>query len=303
MGGGRRSAAARRDDTAAVRQHLDRVLSSETFRQAARLKRFLTFVVNEATAGRADQLKEYVIGVQVFDRESGFDPRTDPIVRVQARRLRSRLAAYYLDEGLDDELLIDLPKGGYAPTFHTREQPRRSRPAAHIVSQDAVVVLGFEDCSPGRDLGYICEGLRTELIHAITCSEGLRVVSAPLRPPQAAGEGAGDASAVHPALQITGSVRASGRRIRLTAHIIDSPTGSILSSDTHDGSLDDPLEAQEAIAAAVARRLRHDLAGRAGGRRLQRPVENLSARTLYLATVVRARVSFGKHEPPYPGPG
>jgi hypothetical protein len=68
MGGGRRSAA-RRDDTAAVRQHLDRVLSSETFRQAARLKRFLTFVVNEATAGRADQLKEYVIGVPVFDRE------------------------------------------------------------------------------------------------------------------------------------------------------------------------------------------------------------------------------------------
>ena len=76
------------------RQQLDRILASATFRQVDRLKRFLKFVGLEALDGHGDQLKEYVIGVQVFDKDSSFDPRADPIVRVQARRLRARLVRY-----------------------------------------------------------------------------------------------------------------------------------------------------------------------------------------------------------------
>ena len=79
----------------AVREHLDRILASPTFQQGDRLKRFLKFIVLEAVAGRRHQLKEYVIGVQVFGKEDTFDPRTDPIVRVQARRLRAKLVRYY----------------------------------------------------------------------------------------------------------------------------------------------------------------------------------------------------------------
>ena len=86
-------------------QQLERLLASTTFRQVDRLKRFLEFIVSEAIAGRGDQLKEYVIGVQVFDKESSFDPRADPIVRVQARRLRARLLRYYREEGRPDELV------------------------------------------------------------------------------------------------------------------------------------------------------------------------------------------------------
>ena len=70
----------------AAQEQLERVLTSVTFRQVDRLKRFLRFTVTEGLAGRGDQLKEYVIGVQVFDKDSSFDPRADPIVRVQARR-------------------------------------------------------------------------------------------------------------------------------------------------------------------------------------------------------------------------
>src|SRR6185436_1315109 len=102
-------------------QQLERLLASTTFRQVDRLKRFLDFIVNEAIAGRGDQLKEYVIGVQVFDKESSFDPRADPIVRVQARRLRTRLMRYYREEARADELIVELPKGGYAPTFKLHE--------------------------------------------------------------------------------------------------------------------------------------------------------------------------------------
>jgi hypothetical protein len=74
----------------AGRQQLERILASATFRQVDRLKRFLAFIVEEALQGHGDQLKEYVIGVQVFDKDTGFDPRADPIVRVQARPSSAR---------------------------------------------------------------------------------------------------------------------------------------------------------------------------------------------------------------------
>jgi serine/threonine-protein kinase len=268
--------------TRAISDQLERVLASDTFRQAARLKRFLTFVVREAMAGRSDQLKEYVVGVQVFDRETGFDPRTDPIVRVQARRLRSRLAKYYRDEGTQDRLLIDLPKGRYAPLFQQREASSDGRPPAHVVSQNTVAVADIVDCSPGRTVGFVCEGLRAELIHAITRTEGLRVVAAPAQSAHASRDDSRNGATVHPAFVISGSVRTDGRRLRLMAHIIDSPTGTFLSSDSADGTLDDPLAVQEAMATSVARRLQTNIAGRGNGRQLHRPVENLSARNLYL---------------------
>src|SRR5947208_14305330 len=128
-----------------VRQQLDRVLGGPTFQQVDRLKRFLTFITLEAIAARSDQLKEYVIGVQVFGKEQSFDPRTDPIVRVQARRLRARLVRYYREEGQQDEIAIELPKGGYAPLFKRRDPgtaPRRSI-AATLANRNTVAVLPF----------------------------------------------------------------------------------------------------------------------------------------------------------------
>src|SRR5947208_535426 len=161
-----------------VRQQLDRVLGGPTFQQVDRLKRFLTFITLEAIAARSDQLKEYVIGVQVFGKESSFDPRTDPIVRVQARRLRARLARYYREEGQNVDLIIDLPKGGYVPVFKPRETglpPRRSIGAA-LVSRNTVAVLPFADHSPNGDLEYFSKGLRQEIIHRIAKFETLRVL-------------------------------------------------------------------------------------------------------------------------------
>src|SRR5688500_17596539 len=127
----------------AIRQQLDRLLASTTFHQVDRLKRFLSFIVEEAVAGRSDQLKEYVIGVQVFGKEPQFDPRTDPIVRVQARRLRARLVRYYREEGQADDITIELPKGGYAPVFKRRDEtlPHRRSITAALTSRNTVAVL------------------------------------------------------------------------------------------------------------------------------------------------------------------
>ncbi|HVA64274.1 MAG TPA: hypothetical protein VNF74_11160, partial [Terriglobales bacterium] len=79
----------------AVQEQLARISNSVTFRGAGRLRRFLEFIVAETLAGRKEQIKEYVVGVAVFDKPDTFDPRNDPIVRVQARRLRAVLERYY----------------------------------------------------------------------------------------------------------------------------------------------------------------------------------------------------------------
>ncbi|HVY64054.1 MAG TPA: hypothetical protein VHH11_04450 [Gammaproteobacteria bacterium] len=96
---------------------LNRVLGSKVFEAAGRAREFLTFIVDETLAGRGDRLKGYSIAVQVFERPPDFDAQTDPLVRVEAGRLRRRLAEYYQGEGRDDPWRIELPRGGYTPVF------------------------------------------------------------------------------------------------------------------------------------------------------------------------------------------
>src|SRR5208283_4179798 len=103
-----------------VEAELARILASPVFRNAPRHSRFLSFVVHRMLEGRADSVKEYVIGLEVFERAADYDPGSDPIVRAEARRLRSRLSEYYAGPGSNDPIIIDLPKGGYAPVFRQR---------------------------------------------------------------------------------------------------------------------------------------------------------------------------------------
>jgi adenylate cyclase len=100
-----------------VRQQLDRILDSPGFAGSVRLKRFLRYVVEQQLAGEGAKLKEYAIGVEVFDRKEPYDPRLDSIVRVEAGRLRSKLDEYYATEGAADPVRISLPRGSYVPVF------------------------------------------------------------------------------------------------------------------------------------------------------------------------------------------
>src|SRR5690242_8638180 len=93
---------------AEVRAHLEKLLSSHSFKAAKGQSNFLRYVVEEALAGRAESIKEYSIGVEVFGRGPSFDPRISNIVRVEAQRLRSKLAKYYEGEGRQETLRIEL---------------------------------------------------------------------------------------------------------------------------------------------------------------------------------------------------
>lgn len=138
----------------AITAQLDRILASKGLANAGRLSRLLRYVVERTLAGEADQLKEYAVGVEVFDRDDKYDPRLDSIVRVEAGRLRSRLEEYYNGEGATDEVRIVLPRGGYSAQFERRSAPlippvvtesvkpsRSWRPWALAVSATAVVAV------------------------------------------------------------------------------------------------------------------------------------------------------------------
>lgn len=133
-------------DTAEVRAALEHVLASPAFINAGRLSRMLRFVVERTLDGQGDQLKEYLLGVEVFDRPTDYDPRLDSIVRVEARRLRAKLSEYYDAEGARDAVRIRMGKGGYLPTF---ERAHDSPPPSPMPGGDtrrrlapvAVVVL------------------------------------------------------------------------------------------------------------------------------------------------------------------
>ncbi|MFQ5929359.1 MAG: hypothetical protein ACE5MK_06645, partial [Acidobacteriota bacterium] len=108
---------------ASIQTELEKILASEIFARAERLSRFLRFAVEQTIQGHGEQIKEYVLGLEVFDRNESYDPRIDPIVRVEAARLRTKLKEYYEKEGLGDPVLIQLNKGSYVPHFQKQRPP------------------------------------------------------------------------------------------------------------------------------------------------------------------------------------
>jgi adenylate cyclase len=111
------AAAAEAASSAAVRVQLDRIIASSEFAAPERLRRFLEYIVEETLAGRADRIKAYTVGVEVFGRDESFDPQADTVVRIEAGRLRRRLEHYYLSAGQEDLVRIEIPKGAYVPLF------------------------------------------------------------------------------------------------------------------------------------------------------------------------------------------
>lgn len=114
----------------AIRAQLDRIVGSPEFRNSPRLKRFLTFVVEMTLEGKAERIKAYTIAIEALGRGPEFDPQIDPIIRVQAGRLRQALGRYYANAGRNDPVVIEMPRGAYVPSFRGGgvEQPDRQPP-------------------------------------------------------------------------------------------------------------------------------------------------------------------------------
>jgi adenylate cyclase len=295
----------------AVRRQLERVLESASFTGNERRSRFLRFVVEGHLEGRDSELKESVIAMEVFGN-GDYDPKQDSIVRTEAGRLRARLAEYYAGEGSGDAVIIELPKGGYIPSFRQPEAVPQERktyarkfwlPLAlaagaltlvaigwwwvqHKSAPIAIAVLPLDNFSRDPADDYFASGLTDELIRNLGVIEGLEVRSrtssfALKGQPRNVRE-AGRQLAVDYVLE--GSVQRAGRQLRINAQLIRVRDDSALWSGKFDRELADIFAVQEEISLGIVNNLRLKLGQ--GRRRYETSVE---AYDLYL----RARAVEG----------
>jgi TolB-like protein len=167
----------------AIRDELCRILDSTIFIQSNRLSRFLRFTVEMTLEGKAETVKEYLIGTAVYNRNASYHPTEDSIVRTEASRLRRKLKEYYESIGKDDPVLIDYRPGRYVPVF--RQGYRESGEVAktnvgqrRISIEGAVAVLPFLDASRGALSAALAQLITDELIHELVRTSGLPVVAA-----------------------------------------------------------------------------------------------------------------------------
>jgi serine/threonine-protein kinase len=270
----------------AVQQALERLLASPGFRGSERMSRFLRFSVEHALSGDASPLKEYAIGVHVFDRGESFDPRSDTIVRVEARRLRAKLREYYATEGRHDAVVIELSDKGYRVVFRGRARHPLQPIARHwklllagafllavgltawrfassrrTGAADSIVVLPFANLSGGAENEYLSDGLTEEILTTLAAGPTLRVV-ARTSAFQFKGR-SGDVRKIGRELGVArvleGSVRREGTRIRVTAQLINVSDGLHVWSRIYDREGTSLLEIEEEITRAVVDALRIEL--------------------------------------------
>jgi TolB-like protein/Tfp pilus assembly protein PilF len=266
-------------DQSAVRQQLERIIESRPFAQSARRKRFLEFIVNETLAGRADRLKGYSIALEVFDRPETFDPVSDPVVRIEAARVRAKLREYYETDGRDDALHIVLPKGSYVPHVEFRKAvvpdpapeattgpSRNGRRHAALTESPfdgrlSIAVLPFVNMSAHSGNTYLTDGLADTLITELAKISGLRVVS---RQSSFAHRDAGQrlheiASALSVRYLIEGSVHVENERMRISASLIDTASDFSLWAERYERSTHDLFAVQDEVCRSVVRALRVNL--------------------------------------------
>lgn len=261
-----------------VRSQSRRILASSSFSRSERLSRFLRFIVEETIAGRRRELKEYTIGTQVYARGSSFDPTTDTIVRVEARRLRATLQRYYARDGRSDLVWIDVPKGGYEPVFCWKASlPAEPEPTAGLPS---IAVLPFENFGADTNQNGFCDGITDEIIHALAQVEGLRVAA---RTSAYAFKGCHQdvrsiGEALHVSTILEGSVRMEGDQLRITAQLVNIGDGYHLWSHRFDHEMKGAFAIQDEIARTVADVLRLRLGGWQKSELSEVPDQELGAR-------------------------
>ncbi len=295
----------------AIRQSLARVVKSRGFSDSGRLPAFLEYLVERTLSGDTGRLKESVLGVEVFQRDPGYDPRIDPIVRVEARRLRARLEDYYGSHGKDEPLRITLPKGAYRPAFETVSQLPATAPttgrwrilagagaillvviAVSLYSlrkpvsaaPATVAILPFANVGGDPQNDYFSDGLSEEILDRLARLPGLKVVA---RSVMAEFRGqplplSDVAAKVSATVVVEGSVRRQGDRLRVTARLTNPADGAALWSQSYERNIHDVFAIQDEIAQSIANALRVNLRGGESTLSALRATQNIGAYNAYL---------------------
>ena len=234
-----------------VRDQLERILESAQFAQAESARKLLRFVVEETLAGRGSRLKEYTLATEVFGRDASFDPKTNPAVRVEASRLRRRLEHYYLTIGRRDPVLIELPRGTYAPVFqphadvlHIERELAELRGSgqeaaaslAPLPGGPSIVVVPFQTLG-GPD-SVFGDGITVEIVTALSRFRELHLIG---RSTAFRHRGERDIAQLRAELGadyvLTGSVRRAEDRVRVHAELSSGADGGLMWAEEYERRL------------------------------------------------------------------
>ena len=279
-----------------IAAQMARIVRSPIFAKSVRMTALLRYLAEQSLSGTPEKLKEYAIGVDVFKKDTSFDPRLDTTVRTEARRLRAKLEEYYRTEGPGDPLDIALPKGSYRLTFQPRGRTsaaesqtvpgphraglRRYAPAAGIAvfamavlcapgywifrertghgTIRSVVVLPFANLSGDSSRQYLADGITDGLITDLANISALRVVS------RISAMSYGSRQKTAPEIGrelgvdavLEGTMTAQGERVRVNAQLIDARTDGHVWAGTFERQEKDVLQLESDITGAITRDIR-----------------------------------------------
>jgi len=239
-----------------IETQLLRILSSPEFKATARLERFLKFIVGKTLEGQADEIKGYSIATTVFGRKNNFNQSKDPIVSIEARRLRRSLERYYLIDGMRDPVFIDIPKGSYIPTFRFQAP----LPTDSLLTETAsgtestldkwptVLVRQFQNLSDDTNQSLMAEGFTTELAVELARYQDIIVLMKP--------SGSDEEPTSEPAARfiMEGSLRCGPKKLRVSVHLFDTRSDSQLWGNCFQCNLEtvDLFNYQEEIGKIIA---------------------------------------------------
>jgi adenylate cyclase len=246
-----------------ILKQLTEIQNSPLFENKNRLKRFLSYVVNESLSGNAHLIKGYTLGLEVFDKDENFDPQTDAIVRVEAGRLRRLLESYYLAEGKKSPILITLPKGKYKPEFKTRKDIENEslndpifNAAAAPPTGPAIAVLPFEVIGEKKSASIFADGITEEIINQLSLSPSLFVISRKVT--SLYKNKSVDIRELSKELEthyvLEGSIRQAKQMVRVNAQLLNGTNGAIIWTEKFDYQLtpENIITVQDEIAAKVS---------------------------------------------------
>ncbi|HYL39512.1 MAG TPA: hypothetical protein VEV17_26580 [Bryobacteraceae bacterium] len=259
-----------------IRAQLDQVLRSRSFIQSHRIRRFLQFVVQESLLGQPHRLKEYLIGLEVFDRRDAFDPRVDSIVRVEARRLRYKLEEYYRNEGREDPVRIILRKGSYVPIFEYRSA---GAGPAGLSQRQAIEIRPLSLINPSacaaEDTSQIAGEIQRRLTHVLIREASFQVIASS---PSNGGSGNGNGDhRPKPDYIVEGSLEFQPDHFHLILQLLQCGDDTYIWSGCTDGRAEDLIPVEQLTQALV-----HDLMASGNEIALRRHTTRKESRDCYL---------------------
>ena len=239
-----------------IQLQLQRILASPEFHATPRQRDFLQFVVTETVAGRAKEIKAYTVATRVFGRKEHFDQSIDPIVSIQANGLRRALERYYLVAGREDPVRIDIPRGGYVPTFRQQKGAESDRTALGrkvpgSIFEDSwpsVLIRPFQNLTGNPEKDFLRIGLATDLATELSWYQDIRVAVHKQEEEEKV------SSDRLPRFTLDGNIRKDREGIKVAVQLLDTTTNTYLWGEVYRSGLEPGqlIVLEEEVARSVA---------------------------------------------------